>query len=207
MAVVAALTGCPPPDECETKNNLLINTTATTAGGPGWAMVQPGDDPFAADKTKLLEPNGDGQYPPDDPGGDTPHNDRVCQMPADVFSEVLDEDTSLTVNTNVCGWATISEPLSDDFAIGQSMFARLFYFQQIAPGIADAHVLVTVAGQTVFQKTLPLPQPSTLIAEDFKSPVAGKKGDPLLWHIDNHGVNTWNILELSKTTPVACPTD
>src|SRR5438128_59566 len=96
--IVAAGAGCPAPDQCEKKTNILDNTK--------WTLVAPADDPFAADPTKLVEPDADGRYPPDDPGTGTPHNDRVCTS-ADVYSEPLDSDTSLTVNTNLCGWATV----------------------------------------------------------------------------------------------------
>lgn len=172
-----------------------------------WTLVAPADDPFAGDAPKaLVLPDEEGHFPPDDPAGETPHNVRVCGD-AGVYTEVLDGAASLTVDTNTCGWATVKQPLEIDVAKDATMFARVFYFQQIAPGIADAHLILTVDGEPFFAQTIPLPQPSTLIAEEFPAPFAASQGAELMWHVDNHGVNTWNLFEVSVTTPAECPAD
>ena len=197
VGVAPFIAGCPPADECQKKTNILENTK--------WTLVDPDADPFTQDAAKLIEPT-DGTYPPDDPGSGFPHNDRVCQS-GDVYSESLDGDESLTINTNFCGWATVEESLHTGFDKGDDFFARIFYFQQIAPGIAEAHLVCTVDGEPFYSKTIPLPAPSFLIAEDFKAPFSAKAGAKLMWHLDNHGVNTWNLLELSKVTPIPCPAE
>ncbi len=192
-AAVAACAACPQPT-CEQKSNLLVKDA--------WTRVEPADDPFASDAPAgLVEKDADGHYPPDDPGSDTPHDVRVC-TDAEVYTEVLGKDDSLTVDTNLCGWATVEQPLSADVAEGDPMFARVFYFQQIAPGIAEAHLELTVDGKPFWTRTIPLPTPSQLIAEDFDAPFSAKKGQTLMWHVDNHGVNTYNLIEISKKT---CP--
>ena len=190
--------GC-PAEQCEKKDNLLDNTK--------WEAVLPADDPFAADPSKLLEPDADGHFPPDGPGRDTPHNDRTCQLGRDIYSEPLDTDISLTVDTNVCGWATVHEKLASPVKEGDAIFARIFYFQQIAPGVSDAHLVATIGGKDFFKKTIPLPTPSDLIHDTFTSPLTAAPGADVLWHLDNHGINTWNLLELSVTTPIVCPTE
>jgi hypothetical protein len=197
VTLVVACAACPSPDQCQKKTNIIDNTK--------WSLVAPDQDPFTKDPSSLVEPDG-GIYPPDDPGTGIPHDDRVCQN-ADVYSENLDGDESLTINTNFCGWATVTEKLNVPFQKGDDFFARVFYFQQIAPGIANAHLVATVDGRPLFQQTIPLPAPSTLIAQDFKAPFGANPGATLMLHLDNHGVNTWNILELSKTVPAPCPTN
>jgi hypothetical protein len=191
VVVALAVAGC-PVDECEKKTNLLDNTK--------WTAVDPANDPFAADPSQLVPPGEDGHFPPD-----TPHNDAVCRMPRDIYSEKLDTDISLTIDTNVCGWATLEEELTTAVHEGDSIFARIFYFQQIAPGISEAHMAATIDGQPFFAKTIPLPTPSDLIHDTFPSPLSAEPGAKVLWHLDNHGINTWNLLELSITTPIACP--
>ena len=199
VVVVGLCAGCPPAAQCEKKDNMLKNDA--------WTLVAPADDPFADDAPKpLVIADENGHFPVDDADGDTPHNVRVCGDAA-VYTEVLDGDESLTVDTNICGWATTKETLALGVDEGATMFARVFYFQQVAPGIADAHLVFTVDNVPFWQETIPLPQPSTLIAKDFAAPFAAKEGAELMWHVDNHGVNTWNLFEMSVTTPIVCPTE
>jgi hypothetical protein len=174
-AVIASVLACPAP-ECEDKLDLVDMTA--------WELLAPNDDPFV-------------------PPADAPlcTDDNILMQP---FGS--GESTALDVETRAgCGWATLAQASAADLVAGDVLFSRLFYFSQTAFPSAEADVALRFGDDDMWRLTVPIPAPSKLefpsitIAHDVPA------GTTVLFHIGNHGSNSWNLLEVSRVRRVSCP--
>lgn len=149
----------------------------------GWTLLPPEADPFA---------------PPADAALCT--EDDINVAPFGAAGELaVDVDTRAG-----CGWATLSQPTLVDIEAGDGFFARVFYFTQTATTPAVANVALRIGDLDVLAFAVDLPATSDLeFAElTFKERIAA--GTTALFHVDNHGDNTWNLLEMSRVRKVFC---
>ena len=113
-----------------------------------------------------------------------------------------------TVVTRHCSYATARTVLKEDIPRGASVRARFFHFTVNKAGAGSWRVAVAVGdtNEIVVDKTYPLPAKTALFDEEFIAARSYKKGEAVHWHVDNHGINDWSILEISALGPLeSCP--
>lgn len=169
------MAGCPSPD-CEEKSDVVDMSS--------WQLLAPAEDPFA-------------------PPADVP----LCSVD-DIRMEPFDSSglVVLDVDTRAgCGWATLAQDTRTELVTGDVVFSRLFYFSQTAFPNNVADVALRLGDEDVWRIAVPIPTSSKL---EFPSVTLERDvpaGSRVLFHIGNHGDNSWNLLEVSRVRKVFCP--
>ncbi|MEZ4452497.1 MAG: hypothetical protein R3B09_23740 [Nannocystaceae bacterium] len=151
----------------------IDDAAATLALAPeGWAPVDEGDDPYAERRPERVEcPAGEG------------------------FG--VEGYGALEVHTGACNWLSVVQPAPADVPAGATVRVRLWAIDLTAPEPAVATIGVAIDGEPSWSRELPIPSSTQLIRDTFTldRPVAA--GAPIVFHVDNHGSNTYALLELS----------
>lgn len=166
----------------------------------GWTLVPPERDPFVeGDPNEFFAPPNAPAEEDDRPRLCDESQTQPTQFGAD---PAFDIDTQLG-----CNWATLEQPLIEDLREGDDFTLRIFYFSQLNFPAAEAQVVVKLGDDVLADERVPIPTGSGLIGYQIPSPVSATKGERALWHVGNHGDNSWNFLELSTFRPAECPKD
>jgi hypothetical protein len=175
-AAIGLLGGCPDP-RCEERTELVAMDA--------WVLVAPADDPFGPPADAALCTEADIRMEPFGVGGPV----------------ALDVDTG-----GGCGWATLVQPLQHDVAAGEDVNVRVFYFSQTRFPAAEAEIAIGFGDEVFWSERVPIPTSSDVTPRaplPAAAPIAA--GTPTYFHVGNHGDNSWNLLELSRTRTVFCP--
>lgn len=128
-----------------------------------------------------------------EPGADL----RPCDE-RDVRMELFGSTESFTVDTNLCNWATVSQPLSVSLRAGDQLRVRAFWFSQSDFPAARATLAVRVGAEVLVERHVPIPSEEELLDEVVVLTTSHPPGAPLYFHVGNHGANTWNILQVTR---------
>jgi hypothetical protein len=149
-------------------------TTTMVIDPDGWEVLDGAADPFAAER----------------PG------EAACD-PSAVTQEVFGGEPALEVWTGLCDWVSVTQPLLAAVPAGAEVTLRLWHFELTAPAPGSARLAVAIDGEPVWQTTLVIPAASGLVRETWTLPRAAAAGAPIVFHLDNHGANTYALLEIS----------
>lgn len=188
VIVVAAACDTPPDPVCEEIVPLVDAAT--------FAPVPPEQDPFVVGDPAVFF--ADRAVSDDD-------RPRRCEAPAEAGPNTLGAEAVFDVDTLRCNWATVEQPLLQDIDSADRIRLRIFYFSQLATFLTEGRNVITVGDQTVLDETIELPTDSGILGFDARFPLAGQKGDRVVWHVANHGENSWNFIELSMVRQIPCP--
>jgi Cd2+/Zn2+-exporting ATPase len=130
---------------------------------------------------------------------------RLCEAPREVGLNNLGGEPVFDVDTFNCNWATVEQPLLQDIEDAARIRVRVFYFSQLARFLSEGRNVITVGDQVVLDESVALPTESGLLGFEAPFPLAGTKGDRVVWHVANHGENSWNFIELSMVREIPCP--
>ena len=103
-----------------------------------------------------------------------------------------------------CGWATVEQPTTEDLTAGDEVQLRIFYFSQTSFPQDVAEVIIAFDGEPFFSVEVPIPTSSQLEAPLIVVDRDIPTGTPVQFHVGNHGDNSWNLLEVSRTRKVFC---
>lgn len=137
-----------------------------------WSSVPRSDDPFAVDQAA----------PPACSGADF---------------RVEDSQSWLEIDTGRCSWVTLSAPARLSVSVGQELQLELSHYDLEAPEPAHTELELTLEGCQAFSKTIPIPSEANVYMEHFSSPCALAAGELVLFHLHNHGQNTYQLRGLS----------
>jgi hypothetical protein len=171
LACVAALSGCSndaePPSPSKTEAAFQ-----TLVPLEGWSSVARADDPFVTD----------------------PEAAPACVGPG--FR--LETDTQwLELDTGLCNWVTLASSALFDVSAGQQLRLDFSHYNLEAAAPATAELKVSFPHCEVWTKQLPIPGEAAVYQEQFTSPCALKAGQSVLFHLHNHGQNTYQLKDLA----------
>jgi hypothetical protein len=174
LALLAACSSEPQP-LCETKVPLVDHDA--------WAILTAADDP--------MPPAGEDET-------------RRCGT-GEMMAELLGYERSYTIMTRLCSFGAAAQPLRASVEAGELLAFRMFYFSATRFEVAEARSVVAFAGAPVWSETIPLPvtEGGVRIAT-VPAPAGLAAGTPVSWHVQNHGENSWNLLEVSVLREVPC---
>jgi hypothetical protein len=138
-----------------------------------WARVDTADDSFAD-------------------GPATPY----CG-PSATMAETLADEPVFSVDTGFCDYLTVSQQTTRAVAAGETIKVRLWHFELSAPMPAQAHAAVVVDGLPVLDEHIAIPAVGGLLTRQLLATRAIAVGAPVLFHLHNHGANSWALVELS----------
>lgn len=127
--------------------------------------------------------------------------------PEDISTELYgDGSFSVSVITRTCSRAALEQPLLEPVAAGEMLQIRIGHYELETATATQGLLEIDLDGSSAWTEIVPIPIGRTnaaLIEDEVPSPVAAPAGAPIRWRVQNHGVNSWNLLDVSvqKTCP------
>ena len=106
------------------------------------------------------------------------------------------EDEKLEVDTNSCNYLALHQPSLVAIEQGQPLGLGLYHFDLVAPEPASAHLAILVEGELLWEQQIQIPGDAQVYTEVFESPLSAPAGAEVVFHLHNHGQNTWALQEL-----------
>lgn len=141
--------------------------------------------------------------PPDqDPYGEERLPETRCPRLAGYKDEEFNGERSLEIVTAFCTYASLAQNSQQEIRKGDRVFLRLWHFKLTArEDFAVAHLALRIGDWELWAVSLDMPREGQLYTETFTAPRDFPKGTPILFHIHNHGANTYHLIELSLQKP------
>lgn len=171
LGCVAALSGCSNDAEpaSPSKTEAAFQTLVPLEG---WSSVARADDPFVTDSEAAP----------------------ACVGPG--FR--LETDTQwLELDTGLCNWVTLTGSALFDVSAGQQLRLDFSHYNLEAAAPATAELRLSFPHCEVWTKQLPIPGAAAVYQEQFASPCALKADQRVLFHLHNHGQNTYQLQDLA----------
>lgn len=144
-----------------------------------WVVAPDERDLFLADKPEAIEcPAIDG-FEPVDFGG----------YPA------------FEVHTEFCNYITVEQPLLDDVAAGEYVNVRMWHFDLRAPEPAMGYTAVSIEGEVRWEYEVAIPADGALASYGWVTDHDLAAGTFVQFHVHNHGINSWNLIEITAGPP------
>jgi hypothetical protein len=121
-----------------------------------------------------------------------------CETPMGYAVEAGPYGDVLEVDTGWCNYLTVTQPVRDSIRAGEEIEIRIWHFELFAPEPATAHLGVGLGGAPAWTAEVEIPSPSGLILEVFPAPAEVAAGEPIQFHLHNHGLNSWQILSITR---------
>ncbi|MCP4873289.1 MAG: hypothetical protein GY898_31750 [Proteobacteria bacterium] len=153
------------------------------------------DDDTAAGPVWLVDHDDWAELGADDDPFDDRLDDIECLETAWGY-EFIGED-AFEVRTNTCDYITVAQPSLAAGRVGDEMHLRLWHHQLTNFEEAEAHAAVSIGGELVWEVRHGIPGDSGMDSPYWDSETDFEAGDEVLFHLHNHGSNTWNFIELS----------
>ena len=139
----------------------------------GWSSVARDSDPFIDDPTAA----------------------KACVGPGFRLEPI---DDWLEIDTGLCHWVTLAGDAQAPVSEGQPLALTVSHFNLEANAPAEAHLSLMLGECQAWSKVITIPQAAAVYEEQFASPCALAANDPILFHLDNHGQNTYQLQDLSS---------
>lgn len=138
-----------------------------------WELVPLADDPFAAE---AVEPPLTGT--------------ETCAADA-----VLTESGMLEIDTDVCNFVTLRTTTVEEIRAGETVRVLFWNLALVADPPAVGVVELRLGGQTWWRHEAAIPGPEAIHKPKQVASRAFPKGTPVLFHVHNHGANSWRLLD------------
>jgi len=197
LLVLSFATGCSTQDAETTEcwptdgwGSAPFSATADTDEGPPlepipgsladnlyWQPVPAEADPFWSDADPEVEICPDAQW-----AAETEH-----------------EGVWFTVETTLCGYLTVGQPLLMDLKKGQKVRVRIWHFTiTVGEGEAKLRVAMGCDAETVWEASMEIPtEKGGLVMDTWTAPRDFAAGEPIYYNVSNHGSNSWGLIELA----------
>jgi hypothetical protein len=107
-------------------------------------------------------------------------------------------DDWLEIDTGLCNWVTLTGSAQAAVVEGQQLKLELSHYNLEAGAPAEAHLRMTLGACDAWSKVIPIPGAAAVYTEQFASPCALEANGAVLFHLDNHGQNTYQLQDLSS---------
>jgi len=104
----------------------------------------------------------------------------------------------LEIDTGLCNWVTLAASAHDAVANGQQLELSISHYDLNAAAPAEAELQLRFEDCDAWSKTIPIPSAAQVEREQFASPCALNQGGTVLFHLHNHGQNTYQLQALSS---------
>jgi hypothetical protein len=101
------------------------------------------------------------------------------------------EYDSFEVDTARCNYVLSWHPAIRDVAVGTTVQLTMLHYDLLAAEPATAHLAIFFDDVLQWQTEIPIPSSGRAIHETFTATRALRAGEPIRFHLHNHGGNTW----------------
>lgn len=130
----------------------------------------------------------------DDPFPDRP--DHVWCPPNTWGAEAL----TFEVQTGACSYFTAEQPLLVDLPKGATVEVVMWHDALDAAEPGDGHAAIQL-GDLHWDYETAIPAPSRVVVEELVLDRRLHAGDPVHFHVHNHGYNSWQLVSLRWVVP------
>ena len=114
------------------------------------------------------------------------------------WSEEVDADgSSLEIDTGACDYLVLTQGSLEDVSAGDGVTVGMRHGELEAAGPAEAHVGVVLDGWVLLDEAVSIPASE----RDWNLTTAAQQdvseGARIVFHLHNHGANTWNLDSLT----------
>ncbi len=180
----------PPPDLPDTPD------PGPPDEGPGEEVV----DPVTVSLVNMFafmvpQPDADPWY------GDGEYADEYQCEPFTHMAETTETGDWYDVETSFCGYLTVAQPLL--VAVPKGAVVQVDIVHEIITDADDGFFTLAVAmgdpAEFVWEKKIPAPAVEAEIQETWIAARDYEAGEPVYWHLSNHGDNVWSLTDLTAT--------
>jgi hypothetical protein len=111
------------------------------------------------------------------------------------------ERGSLEVDTVNCNYLLVEHPAQRPVPRGSNVYLELVHFDLAAPEPATAHVALFFGDDLQWELEIPIPSLAYVYKETFQATRDLAEGEPIRFHLHNHGQNTWLLDSLYAQLP------
>lgn len=114
---------------------------------------------------------------------------------------------SLEIDTTRCNFVTLAQPLRFALPPGAELEVEVIHFDLAAAEPGDARLALSVASHSdagtfgseapVWERIIAIPSPANRIVDRFTLERGASIGDRILFHLQNHGQNTWRLVRVA----------
>lgn len=161
---------------CSTKEPAPSSTTPTfqtLVPLEGWSTVARDADPFVEDPSTVP----------------------ACVGPGFRLEPI---DDWLEIDTGLCNWVTLVGSAQAAVDEGQLLKVTVSHFNLEAGAPAEAHLRLRLGECEAWSKLIPIPGAAAVYEEQVASPCALAANGSVLFHVDNHGQNTYQLQDVSS---------
>jgi hypothetical protein len=101
------------------------------------------------------------------------------------------------IDTAECSWVTLRASAAAAVKGGSRLRVVVSHYDLDAPEPARAELKLAFGACEIWSKTVDIPGLAAVYEQELDSPCASERGGPVLFHLDNHGQNTWQLQELA----------
>lgn len=119
--------------------------------------------------------------------------------PADLhcgLSAYFVEGEYLEVDTMACPYVSVQQGSLQKIQKGDAVEVEIFHYDLTAPEPAQGHVAVLFGDELQWERYVDIPQAANVIDDCFVASRDLEVGEPIVFHIHNHGQNTWALTYL-----------
>lgn len=112
------------------------------------------------------------------------------------------EGDVLEVDTGKCHYLNVRQALQTDLMAGRSLRLTLFHAALVPLGGAsgggghEGHAALSIDGDVVWERRFEIPHEATPYTDDIVIDRSFAAGDEVVFHLHNHGANTWKLLSI-----------
>ena len=120
----------------------------------------------------------------------------TCDGETHGIEEVSPGVWSYFVETDRCHWLTLRQKIRFPLYVGDQIQLKVWHFDLNAPQRAVAHLGLATEDETLIWVQEPIPQAGRMVKEEGVVTQDLSQGEWLYFHLDNHGANSWHLLEI-----------
>ena len=105
---------------------------------------------------------------------------------------------SFEVDLFSCDYLSVAQPSLHPVEAGDELRIRLWHNQLSGP-VGQGHIAVSLGGELAWEQWFDIPGGAELLAPVWTATEDVAAGSDLVFHIHNHGSNTYNLIEFSGT--------
>lgn len=111
----------------------------------------------------------------------------------------IEEDQAwLEIDTTLCAWVTVEQTTRAEVAKGELLELQFSHYDLDAAEPASAELQLRFDDCDAWSKSIPIPNAAQVYTEQFRSPCRMTNTSDVLFHLDNHGQNTYQLKDLSR---------
>jgi hypothetical protein len=138
-----------------------------------WTPAEAADDPFADERPEPVE----------------------CMLGWGV------ETGAFEVNTDLCLYGAFVQPTLAEVQQGDTLELVMLHDALYAVDPAVAHVAIALGDEPAWETEIPIPSEPELLRPSWTATADLPAGSPVHFHLHNHGVNNYRLIDLTVTPP------